>query len=55
MTFFAIWMPTVPRLPPAPMIRTVSPHFSSADVQQEFTPWHVAQHHCGAMKIDVVR
>jgi hypothetical protein len=36
MTFFAIWMPMLPRLPPAPMTSTVSPALSSATLNSRF-------------------
>src|SRR5580704_15164004 len=39
-TFLAIWMPTVPRLPPAPMISTVSPALSAVTWTSRFHAVH---------------
>ncbi len=46
----------MPRLPPAPMISTVSPFFSSATLNRRFQAvGHVAHHHRGVAEIEAGR
>ena len=45
----------MPRLPPAPMISTVSPGFELGDVEQQVPGGrHVAHHHGGVVEVEAV-
>src|SRR5438309_1931892 len=46
-TFLAIWMPVMPRLPPAPMISTVSPCWSFAVLMRRFQAVGQGHDHTG--------